>query len=130
MKTHLYKENVDIIQRGDDTILTAAVEGAIAEAKGYLGAYDIERIFNVEASDRNPLLLIWVKDIATWHFLVLCNAGYELELREQRYKQAIDWLKNVQKGNITPNLPKIEDTKDENASWIKYGSNPQKQQHF
>lgn len=131
MKTHLYAENVNVIQRNDDTILTAAIQGAMVEAKGYLKAYDLEKVFGATGDGRNPLLLIWVKDIATWHFLVLCNAGHELKLRQDRYDRAIAWLRGVQKGDIDPDLPVKEDENGENgAGIIKFGSNPKRGQHF
>lgn len=83
LETHLYKENIDTISREDETILTAAVDAAIEEAYGYLGAYDRKKIFEATGGQRNPLLLIFVKDIAVWHFINLCNAGCDLELREK-----------------------------------------------
>lgn len=131
MKTHLYAENISVIQRNDETILTAAIQGAIIEAKGYLKAYDLEKVFGAAADQRNPLLLIWVKDIATWHFLVLCNAGHELNLRRERYNQAIAWFRGVQKGDIDPDLPVKEDENgNSGAGIIKSGSNPTREQHF
>lgn len=128
MKTHLYAENVDAVSGGDDTIMTAAIDAAVQEAKGYLSAYDKETIFNTAAGQRNGLLLVFVKDLAAWHFLVLCNAGVELKLRQDRYERAISWLKAVQKGDITPDLPIKEP--DSGTGIIKYGSNPQRGQHF
>lgn len=131
MKTHLYAENVKIIQRDDETILTAAIQGALVEAKGYLKAYDLDKVFGAVGDERNPLLLIWIKDLATWHFLVLCNAGHELSLREKRYNQAIAWFRGVQKGDIDPDLPTKEDENGGNATGIiKFGSNPKRGQHF
>lgn len=129
MKTHLYAENIDIISRGDEAIMTAAIDSAIAEAKGYLGAYDRNKIFSAAGEDRNPLVLLFVKDIATWHFLVLCNAGSKMELRQDRYHSAIAWLKAVQKGDVTPDLPTEENT-GVGTGMIKFGSNPKKGQHF
>ncbi len=131
LKTHLYRENIDTISREDDSILQAAIDGAIAEAKGYLSAYDREQIFSKTGEERNALLLIFIKDIAVWHFIVLCNAGTELELREARYKSAIAWLKGVQKGDISPDLPTaIEPDGEKATDTIKTGSNPKKRQHF
>lgn len=43
LETHLYKENIEAISREDETILTAAIDAAIQEAYGYLGAYDRKR---------------------------------------------------------------------------------------
>ena len=133
LETHLYKENIEAISREDGTILTAAIDAAIEEAYGYLGAYDRKRIFSATGSRRNPLLLIFVKDIAVWHFVNLCNAGTELELREKRYDRAIAWLRQVQKGETTANLPVIDndgDGKPDTAGEYIYGSNPRRNQHF
>lgn len=130
LKTHLYSENVNIISRDDDTILTAAVDGAIAEAKGYLAAYDREEIFSTTGTRRNALLLIFVKDIAVWHFINLCNAGTEIDLRRHRYDRAIDWLKSVQRGDVSPDLPIQEDQDGPVGGIIKFGSNPKRNQHY
>jgi phage gp36-like protein len=129
LKTHLYNENVEVISRNDDTIVQAAIDAALAEAKGYLTAYDVSAVFTATGSNRNALLLTFVKDIATWHFLVLCNAGVELELRQDRYERAINWLKAVQKGDVSADLP--ADTSDDAVSGvIIFGSNTKREQHF
>jgi len=131
LKTHLYAEQIAIIQRDDETILTAAIDAAIQEAKGYLGAYDKDTIFAAAGAARNALLLIFVKDIATWHFLVLSNAGTDLEMRESRYSRAIDWLKAVQKNQVSPDLPKAVDAEGVNTGdAIVFGSNDKRNQHF
>ena len=70
VETHLYKEAIDTISREDDTILLAAIDAAVQEAAGYLGAYDRAKIFNQpKPKQRNELLLTFVKDIAVWHFV-------------------------------------------------------------
>ncbi len=133
LETHLYRENIEVISRNDDTLLMAAIDAAIAETYGYLGAYDREAIFAAEGKDRNALLLIFVKDIAVWHFVNLCNAGVELELRQDRYERAIAWLRQVQKGEVKPALPIIDedgDGKPDGAGEYIYGSNPKRSQHF
>ncbi len=133
LNTHLYDENIDIISRGDETIMTAAIDAAVQEAWGYLGGYDREKIFNAEGEQRNNLLLIFIKDISTWHFINLCNAGTDLELRQNRYDRAISWLRQVQKGDITPNLPVVDndgDGKPDTAGEYIFGSNPKRSQHF
>ena len=132
--THLYCENIDAIARQDETILLAAIDTAIAEAHGYLGAYDREAIFNAEDDERNALLLTFVKDIAVWHFICLSNAGTDIQLRQDRYERAIAWLKAVQKAEIKPNLPVLEDAdndgKPDGIGEYIYGSNPKRSQHF
>ena len=133
LETHLYKENIDTISRNDDTIITAAIDAAVQEAWGYLGAFDRERIFASQGNERNPLLLIFVKDIAVWHYVNLCNAGTDLELRQNRYERAVSWLRQVQKGEVTPSLPVADednDGKPDAAGEYLFGSNPRRFQHF
>lgn len=133
LESHLYRESIDVISREDTAPILAAIDAAIAEAEGYLGAYDRKRIFSAEGDERNPLLLLMVKDIAVWHFVNLCNAGVELDLREKRYDRAIEWLRGVQRGEIKPTLPIIDadnDGKPDTAGEYIFGSNPKRNQHF
>lgn len=135
LHTHLHDEIVETITRGDSTIAEAAIDAAIQEASGYLTRFDTGRIFSASGNKRNQLLLIFVKDIAVWHLINLCNAGSDLELREKRYERAVDWLKSVQKGNVSPNLPEqitVTGKPDKNnpLGTIAFGSNPKRVQHF
>lgn len=135
LNTHLHDELVETITRGDDAIATAAIDAAIQEARGYLKAFDTDRIFSATGSKRNQLLLIFVKDIAVWHLNNLCNAGNDIELRKNRYERAVDWLKAVQKGNVSPDLPEREPDagrtyKNNPIGAIAYGSNPKRCQHY
>ena len=132
LQTHLYKESIDTIARMDEALLLAAIDAAVQEAAGYLGSYNRDLIFN-NPSERNALLLLFVKDIAVLHFINLCNAGCELDLREKRYDRAIAWLKQVQRGEVTPMLPRVDKdndgTPDASTEYI-YGSNPKRNQHY
>jgi len=128
--SHLYVENIDVITREDDTLAVAAIDTAVQEAKGYLGAFDKDAIFAAVEGARNALLLTFVKDIAAWHLINLCNAGSDMKLRQDRYERAINWLKEVQKGNVTPDLPVPEPVGGESADNIQFGSNEKRNQHF
>lgn len=131
LKTHLREEHATLISRADETILTAAISGAIAEAKGYLSAYDTEAIFSATGDARESLLLIFCKDIAVYHLINLCAAGNYYERREKRYEQAVAWLKGVQKGDVVPNLPKRKAEDGSNVGGPFYlSSNPKRTTHF
>lgn len=135
LNTHLHDELVETITRGDNTIAEAAIDAAIEEARSYLTRFDTNRIFSASGSKRNRLLLIFVKDIAIWHLINLCNAGSDLQLRQDRYERAIDWLKSVQHGDASPDLPDREpeggkSEKNNPIGPIAYGSNPKRTQHF
>lgn len=130
--THLFEETVTAISGEDETLLTAALTGAQAEAKGYLHAYDTDQIFSAAGDARDPLLLIWIKDIAVYHYINIANPAVNYEARERRYNAAIAWLKGVQKGSIVPDFPtkKSEDGLDENTTPFRLGSNPKRLNHI
>lgn len=130
LTTHLYQENIDVIARADNTIVMAAIDTATQEAKGYLSDYDREEIFSQVGSNRNALLLTLVKDMAVWHFINLSNAGVDIDIRLKRYERAIDWLKSVRRGDVTPDLPKLIDDNGKVRGGVIAGSNPKKTQHF
>lgn len=130
LKTHLREEHAELISRADETIITAALSGAIAEAKGYLTAYDTEAIFSAAGDVRDPLLLIFCKDIAVYHLINLCAAGNYYERRQQRYERAVAWLKGVQKGDVVPDLPKKAAGEDAPSGPFHFSSNPKRITHF
>jgi phage gp36-like protein len=128
IKTHLYEEQIDVITNGDDTILQSAIDAAQSEAKGYLRAFDISAEFEKSGSNRNSLLIIFLKDIAVWHFINICNINTDLSLRLERYKRAIDWLKAVQKGDVAPDLEPLPE--DRKTGVILFNSNPKRDNHY
>ncbi len=129
--THLHDEIVDVISRETEAIPLAAIDAAVAEARSYLHDYDTNAIFSAEGDARNALLLLFVKDIAVWHFVNLGNACIDLELREKRYDSAVNWLRLVQKGDLSPDLPaKTAEPGSDVVGKIHFNSNPKREQHF
>jgi phage gp36-like protein len=114
-KTDLQKEirleELNQITRNDETIVAYAIDSAISEMKGYLSKYyNVTSIFSKTGTQRHNLLINFSIDIAI--YIIVSNAlpGQDLEDRRARYKRAIDWLKGVQKGEISTDLPEIEST--------------------
>ena len=126
--THLGAEQIEAISDGDSTMLQAAIDAAIVEAKSYLKAYDATAEFAKTGTARNALLIIFVKDIAVWHFINICHVNTSLELRQDRYERAVAWLKAVQKGEVKPDLAELPT--DEQAAIITYNSNTKRNNHF
>lgn len=87
----------------DDPRKTAAIAGASAEADDYLrDQYTLPLQTNGSAS-----LTIHVANIAVYRLMV--GRGYNPEAGgdpgiRDRYKDAIDWLKLVAAGKVTPNV--------------------------
>jgi len=127
--THLFPETISAISGTDERLLLAAITGAISETKGYLSAFDIAAIFAKTGEERDALLLIWLKDIAVWHYIAIARPAVDYEVRETRYKAAIAWLKGVQKGDIVPpdfHIKTNPDGSEENTSGMLFGSNPKR----
>lgn len=94
-------EFLDSAVREDPNILEIVENQAISEMKGYLSArYDCEKAFSAEGSQRHDLLLMFAKDIAVYH-LCSIREGLMTQTRIDRYERAVEWLKGVQKGEIT-----------------------------
>lgn len=103
-------EELISITNDDEEVINHSISSAISEMKGYLkGRYDVETIFNATDNDRMPLLVGFACDITIYEIVSLALPGQDLEDRRARYKRAIDWLKQLSKGEIEADLPKLED---------------------
>ena len=129
LNTHLYAEQIEAISGINDALLTAAIDGAAAEAKGYLHQFDTAAIFGAVGEERNALLVIFVKDIAVWHYINLANPGTEYKSRQDRYKSAIAWLKSVQAGEVVPDLPAPAPVEGQSGTY-SWGSNTKRDNHI
>lgn len=133
LKSHLRDETIQAISGVDATILTMAITGAEAEAKGYLHKYDLTTLWAQVGDNRDPLLVIWLKDISVWHYINIANPGVDFTVRQTRYNAAIAWLKGVQKGDIVPDgwpLPVDADGNEENTTPFLIGSNTRRINHI
>jgi phage gp36-like protein len=135
----------DYKQQIQDTVLQAVLGGAIsgnttlasaelaaqAEMESYLRArYDVVNIFNKTGIDRNEHLVMLLIDMVLYHLHSRINPNKVPDLRGIRYEAAISWLKSVAKGDISPDLPLLEDTEGNAINPIAYGSNPKRELHF
>jgi phage gp36-like protein len=133
IKTHLYYEQIITIADGDPSKLLKAINVAIAEVRGYLaGRYDIDAELAKSGEDRNELLVLWIKDIAVWHFVNICNVNTSLELRAKRRDDAVSELVKIQKGNFDIALPSRRDEsgRELNSTPFALGSNKRRESHI
>lgn len=132
LQSHLYGEVISEISRDDESKADDAIAAAVEEARSYLGTYDTDAIFNAAGSDRNPIVLLYVKDIAVWHFIQLANPSVDMQLRQDRYEKAIHFFEKIQSGKANPNLPypaaPVDGTPVE--TWMKWGSNTKRNNYF
>lgn len=130
--THLYPETIQTISGTDERLLTDAISAAISEVKGYLNAFDTEKLFSFIGDERDAMLILRIKDIAVWNYIRVANPNVDYEARERLYKYAISSLKDIQRGDFVPDFPlkKDEGGNIENRGGIKIGSNPRRGQHI
>ncbi len=124
----IHAEILDAATRSDSTIIELCQERAISEMKGYLAKrYDIEKVFAATGSDRNQLVLMMAIDIAIYHIFSVHNPRIISEVRVERYKRALEWLRRVRRGDEDINgLPELESGDRERTSQYLLRSNPKR----
>lgn len=125
------EEFLDKIVREDENILEIVENQTIAEMKGYLsGRYDCDKAFGASGNNRHDLLLMFAKDIAIYH-LCSIREGLMTQTRIDRYNRAVEWLRGVQKGDITvEGLDRLDDETGTSASEFQMRSDPKRINHF
>lgn len=130
LSTHLGTDTIEAISDGNDALLQAAIDAAYVEVKSYLSAFDIAGEFAKTTTARNALLIVFVKDIAVWHFINICNVNTDMKLRAKRYDDAQNWLKACQKGDRSPDIPKAAGSDTTSNDTVSWGSNEKREMHF
>lgn len=118
-------KSLDVIMQSEETNLDKAITQAIEEASGYLRSrYDVEATFAATGTARNSKLVLIIADIALYNLIAWLPAKLASEIRTLRYEYAINWLKDVQKGIIQPNLPLAGSATGEEEEYqtIQWGS--------
>lgn len=101
---------LQIVSQTDEETRESAELEAVEEISGYLRpVYDVDEIFATEGTDRNSRIVMITCDIALYHMTASTPGRMGAEVRKERYDQAIDWLKDVQAGDIIPDLPLVTD---------------------
>lgn len=99
-----------VISQVSDVVRSNAEAEAQEEISGYLRpTYDCSAIFAAEGDSRNRLIVMYTCDIALYHMSAAMPQKMGSEIREERYKRAIEWLEGVQAGKIVPDLPLATD---------------------
>lgn len=110
----------------DAAVRLQGEQSAIEEMSSYLNSrYDVAAIFAKTGNDRNALIVLLCMDITLYHIHARINPVMMPDIRKERYKSAIQWLKDVATGIINPTgLPALENAEGEAVVNNRYGSNP------
>lgn len=105
----------------DASILHEAELATLSEIESYLRArFDVNQIWNKTGEERNALLVMYAIDILLYHIHSRINPNQIPEIRVRRYDNALEWLKAVAKGTLSPNLPLLAN--NESISKFTLGS--------
>jgi hypothetical protein len=124
-ETHIYEETQNRISRNDLSKVAQALMTAEQIVGRYLSNYDTATIFASTASDKAKYqeIVMYVKDIAKWHFIAICNVSVDLELSERRYQFAVKELEKIQSGKtLLAGYPLA--TPDQEPKSFRSGSKP------
>jgi phage gp36-like protein len=119
-------QTLSVINQADEENRQRAENYAIEEISSYLrGRYNMTSAFEASGENRNQQLVMIAVDIALYHLIAWLPKRIGFEIREIRYKRAIEWLESVQSGKASPDLPPLTDESGTDiGNPIKYGSLP------
>ncbi|MDR2472156.1 MAG: hypothetical protein LBD53_01150 [Tannerella sp.] len=139
-KTSLYPETISKITRGDDEAAELQILAAESLVRSYMSRYDTAAIFGTATEPPTyngtevELIKKTVKIIASYYLVRMANPNVNIELFRADYEDALTWLKDLQAGNVNPDLPyRIDDPDteiDESLGDVYWNSNIKRTQHF
>jgi hypothetical protein len=124
LQTNLYREVIEEISRGDDTIAEKAIASAVSEAKMYLSRYDLLKLFGDAHADpviEDEYLKSLVKSIACWH------------LFRTAYTDAVSALKSIMSGQAQPEgwpYAEAADTELPDSNSVSWQSNKRRNNYY
>ncbi|MDY0200983.1 MAG: DUF1320 family protein [Tenuifilaceae bacterium] len=117
-------QTLEVIHQSDEVNRERAERYAMEEISSYLrGRYDMAAAYAALGLQRNSQLVMITADVALYHLIAWLPKRMGFEIRETRYKRAIEYLENVQAGKASPDLPPlINDDGIDTGIAVKYGS--------
>ena len=111
-------------QSSTDNRKTAEQRAMSRIAAALRARYDVDATFARQGEERDAELVGCATDIALYLMVYSLPGKMGNEVREKRYKDALDYLKEIQAGRITPNIPTITGPSGEEdyQNPVRYGS--------
>ena len=129
----LYPEVIEAITRGNDGIVTNAINQTIKEMSIYLNRFNLLAMFGnatTEPTFEDDFLKNIATDIAAWNLVKLGNPNVNLELFRTAYTDAIKTLKAINNGNDADAPWPLKENDPNNLFDIASFSNKKRTQHY
>lgn len=105
-----------------------AEQAAIEQISSYCRhRYDMQHAFSRRGVERNPMLVQAAVNISLWLIVHRLPQSMGHEQRSCLYEDSIKWLRDIQSGRATPDLPTYDSpdgTQTDLRNPCAYGSNP------
>lgn len=115
-----------MVTENNPTNRLMAENSSMEQMKSYLCTrYDVEAIFAATGAQRNSLIVQLLIDISLYHLHARIDPEMIPDIRRERYKNAIEWLKDVANELINPvGLPLLTaDDGSIESGFRRFGSN-------
>jgi phage gp36-like protein len=108
--------------------LIRAEKTAGDQLRQYVGKrYDLQALYNLP--ERDEFIVTLLIDVALYHLYSQTGNKDIPKHRDDRYQDALDWMRGVGKGEIPADLPEIKDGSGETFSEVKIWSARPPQDH-
>jgi len=98
----IHREILDALVRNDEAIVEIIEDQSIALMRSYLNSrYNCDAIFSATGSNRNSLILMMALDITVYNISSIHNPQKISPITKDRYDRAMEWLKQVNKGQAS-----------------------------
>lgn len=112
----------------DDDARTVAENAALEQISSYLRhRYDVDRAFNAPTELRNPMLVQCAVNITLWIMIHRLPQNMGHERRECLYNDSIKWLRDIQGGKASPDIPLYnspDGSDPDSHNPVRFGSMP------
>lgn len=99
----VHEEILNALTKSNDATITANINSAVDEMKGYLnGRYDVAVEFAKTADARNKFLLRIGLSIATYYIYSIHNPRKMTQVIKDNFDKAIEDLEKIQAGKLSP----------------------------
>lgn len=111
----------------NDKITADCILAAQGRVETYLRArYDTAKIFAARGAERDPELLLIVKNMALWFIVQRHNIDVLYSRVKEAYDLDIAYLTRIADGKISASWPLLQTADGAPASTIRMGSNPKR----
>ncbi|MBL6448566.1 DUF1320 family protein [Fulvivirga sp. 29W222] len=128
---HVQADILDKVINSDSSTRIQAEVKIQSLIESYLSVrYDVKNIFNKSGSARNPTVVMYMIDMVVYRVFSRLSPGQIPQHINDKYSDALLWLKMVSAGKLEPDLPKPLGESLGSKFNVKYGSERKRNPYY